>query len=128
MELIENLRRALLRRRRGVLHQVDHIEGDLRTLDEDVAPELEEEVQEEGIARLLTGLDERGRAELEAIDHALARIEAGEYGRCEDCGELIPIERLEALPTTTTCVQCSEQRERPGTQPEAKPRTRSIGS
>jgi DnaK suppressor protein len=111
MAPIERLRTELLRRRQALLHQVDHIEDDLRRLDEDVSPELEQEAQEENIARVLAGLDDRGKAELEAIDQALQRMESGDYGRCEDCGELIPVDRLEALPTATTCVQCSEKRE-----------------
>ncbi len=38
------------------------------------------------------------------IDHALARIDAGEYGICESCGKAIPIERLDVLPYSTLCV------------------------
>ena len=109
---IEKVRETLLRRRHTLLHQVEHIEDDLRSLDEAVETELEEEAQEENLSRLLAGLDERGKGELESIDRALARVETGDYGRCEDCDEPIPLERLEALPTTTTCVECSEERER----------------
>ena len=112
MPSIESFRRLLLDRRRALLHQVEHIDGDLKQLDENVEIELEEEAQEENLARLLAGLDERGKAELEAIDGALTRIESGDYGRCQDCDEEIPLERLEALPTTTTCIHCSEERER----------------
>lgn len=43
------------------------------------------------------------------IDRALARIAAGTYGRCEDCGDSIPIERLEALPATPVCVACKRR-------------------
>ena len=111
MTRIDCLRHVLLRRRRALLHQVDHLESDLRGLDEDVEPELEEEAQEENISRLLSGLDDRSQVEIAAIDHALTRMAAGDYGRCEDCGEPIPIERLEALPTATTCIVCSQQRE-----------------
>lgn len=39
------------------------------------------------------------------IDHALARIDAGEYGICESCGKAIPIERLNVLPYATLCVE-----------------------
>jgi DnaK suppressor protein len=46
-------------------------------------------------------------ASIEAIDSALANIEAGTYGVCENCGELIPQARLEALPATTVCVDCA---------------------
>jgi RNA polymerase-binding protein DksA len=109
---IDELRAELLKRRRTLLHQVTHLETDLRRLDENVEPELEEEAQEENISRLLAGLDSRGKAELEAIDRALARIESGDYGTCENCGEPIPLERLRVLPTTTTCVHCSQARER----------------
>ena len=112
MQPIENIRQRLVRRRHELLHQVDRLESDLRTLDENAEPELEEEAQEENISRLLAGLDDRGKAEIQAIDAALARIERGEYGTCADCGEPIPIERLEALPTATTCIQCTEDRER----------------
>lgn len=41
------------------------------------------------------------------VDNALSRIEAGSYGICERCGEAIPVARLEALPYTTLCVDCS---------------------
>ena len=38
------------------------------------------------------------------VEKALARIESGEYGRCEVCGKEIPVERLEAVPWTTLCI------------------------
>lgn len=38
---------------------------------------------------------------------ALARIEGGTYGSCEECRRPIPVERLEALPHTTTCAVCA---------------------
>jgi DnaK suppressor protein len=45
------------------------------------------------------------------IDQALAKIEDGTYGVCEDCGEQIAFERLEALPFATLCVECKKKRE-----------------
>jgi len=38
------------------------------------------------------------RGRLAEIDHALAKFDAGTYGRCERCGRPIPIARLRALP------------------------------
>ena len=49
---------------------------------------------------------------LEAIDAALARIEAGTYGECERCGRPIDQERLEALPYATKCIECKRLEER----------------
>ena len=38
------------------------------------------------------------------IDAALQRIEDGDYGRCEVCGQPLPEGRLAARPTARTCV------------------------
>ncbi len=43
-----------------------------------------------------------------AINKALVRLEAGEYGICEECEEEINPKRLEAIPWTTMCVSCRE--------------------
>lgn len=44
------------------------------------------------------------------IDAALARIEAGTYGRCTGCRTDIPEERLELRPFAGTCVSCTAAR------------------
>jgi RNA polymerase-binding transcription factor DksA len=41
------------------------------------------------------------------LDAALARIEDGSFGTCDQCGLPIPEERLAARPATTTCVRCA---------------------
>ena len=41
------------------------------------------------------------------INAALARMEAGEFGFCSECGEDIPTNRLELDPTVPTCVSCA---------------------
>ncbi|MEM9186606.1 MAG: TraR/DksA family transcriptional regulator [Planctomycetota bacterium] len=45
------------------------------------------------------------------IEEALVRIEQGNYGRCVDCGGVIPKTRLNAIPFTPLCVKCAEKRE-----------------
>ncbi|MFD2444425.1 TraR/DksA C4-type zinc finger protein [Bacillus sp. CGMCC 1.16607] len=52
-------------------------------------------------------LEEHAKLELGSINHALEAIQNGTYGKCEECGKDIPIERLEALPTTTYCIEHS---------------------
>ncbi len=53
---------------------------------------------------------ERNAADLlHKVEHALRRIEAGQYGVCEVCGTAIPMERLEILPYATTCVTCASR-------------------
>jgi RNA polymerase-binding transcription factor DksA len=41
------------------------------------------------------------------IDAALARLDAGTYGRCVSCGAEIPEERLELRPFAGRCVACT---------------------
>ena len=54
-------------------------------------------------------IGEREVDELASIDAALARIEAGTYGECIDCGVSIPAPRLQASPEVTRCIQCQEK-------------------
>ena len=49
---------------------------------------------------------------LAEIDAALKRIDDGTYGICTNRGEQIPVERLEALPYATLCIDCQRERER----------------
>jgi DnaK suppressor protein len=49
---------------------------------------------------------------LKKIDEALARIQDGSFGECEDCGDDIELKRLEVRPTATHCVNCKEEQER----------------
>lgn len=51
--------------------------------------------------------------ELERIAAALRRVEAGTYGQCADCGEVIDERRLRALPATPYCTACQAIHERP---------------
>jgi DnaK suppressor protein len=49
---------------------------------------------------------------LSQVEHALDRLDAGTYGRCERCGNPIPKARLEAFPSVTLCVSCKQHEER----------------
>jgi DnaK suppressor protein len=47
---------------------------------------------------------------LDKVEHALGRMERGEYGTCEACGKPVPVARLEALPYVTLDVDCARDR------------------
>jgi DnaK suppressor protein len=49
---------------------------------------------------------EQAERRLRAIEHALARLEAGTYTVCEVCGGPISAERHEIVPWAATCVEC----------------------
>lgn len=46
------------------------------------------------------------------IREALKRIDDGSYGACDECGAKIDLERLEAIPEATFCIECQKQKER----------------
>ncbi|HZT83748.1 MAG TPA: TraR/DksA C4-type zinc finger protein [Gemmataceae bacterium] len=48
-----------------------------------------------------------------AIDDALRRIERGTFGRCENCGQGISRQRLDALPYARHCITCARQLQGP---------------
>jgi DnaK suppressor protein len=54
---------------------------------------------------------DRERKLISKIKDALDRLEAGTYGICEECGENISDERLEARPVTTLCIDCKKKQE-----------------
>lgn len=61
------------------------------------------QLQEMGLAQARRRKSERG-----AIDTALQRMDAGEYGYCLKCGEDIAPARLEHSPSVTTCIECAK--------------------
>jgi DnaK suppressor protein len=62
----------------------------------------------EEISTQLAGLEAR---ELNQIHRVLARLTQGTYGICEVCQEKIPVARLNALPYSTTCINCQREME-----------------
>jgi len=57
---------------------------------------------------------QRDEATLGEIQEALQRVEAGTFGRCETCDEVIPKVRLNAVPHARLCVECQRKVERRG--------------
>ncbi len=56
-------------------------------------------------------INEHGTAELEALDAALARLDAGTFGQCTDCGTAIAAARLQAMPEASRCLSCQTKTE-----------------
>ena len=55
---------------------------------------------------------DRARQLINKIDKAIARIEADEYGYCEETGEPIGLRRLEARPIATMTLEAQERHEK----------------
>ncbi len=110
-ESILKLRDNLVRRREALQRA---LQGDLSMLQElhqqktgDVLDAAADTVQDE----LNSQLVEVESRELAAIDEAIARMEAGNFGNCEECEKPIPITRLRAIPYATDCIECRRKAE-----------------
>lgn len=63
--------------------------------------------------RLLTVREELSNRR-HRIEQALKKMDKGTWGICENCGQSIAPERLEALPFVTLCINCQELQDRRG--------------
>jgi len=63
---------------------------------------------------LLFELNDSERHRLEDIDRALQKIEQGNFGVCEKCGDKISKKRLQAVPYARFCIKCKARMEKPG--------------
>jgi DnaK suppressor protein len=61
--------------------------------------------QESDVSLELRNRD-RERKLIKKIEEMLAKIDSGDYGFCDNCGVEIGLNRLEARPTATLCIDC----------------------
>ena len=93
----------------------------------DVGDEVDSSVNEQ--ARELSLLmRDRNRDRLEAIEEAIQRMQTGDYGFCEECGDPIPKRRLIAMPLARMCVNCQQDQERADTALSATSSTMYLNS
>ena len=59
----------------------------------------------------LLRIRDRERKLITKIDRTLEKIEEGNFGLCEECGEEIEFKRLEARPVATLCIECKTLQE-----------------
>jgi len=104
----------LQNRRNEITGQVNHLEQDLREEiadNQNVPGDMADHGSGELNQHLSVTLMENDRVELERIEKAITRIEAGTYGECEVCGKSIPMPRLKAIPWATRCIACQSRME-----------------
>ena len=107
----EYFRQKLLRWRSGLLREAD---GTLASLSQGgiLEADITDRASVETDRALELRTRDRARKLINKIDQALARIEAGTYGYCEETGEPISLRRLEARPIATMSIEAQERHER----------------
>ena len=112
-----DLLRGLLQARRTELRRA--VEEDLADADDENLNMLGGEGRDAGdeaLADMLADMNldhlQRETQELQRVENALAAMASGDYGRCEECGDNIPFERLQVRPQARRCLPCQERVER----------------
>lgn len=103
-------RSLLSRMRDDILRKADETVEHMREVDNVSDPADRATVEEEHTLELRAR--DRERKLLKKIEQAIDRIDAGEYGYCDETGEPIGIGRLLARPTATLTIEAQERRER----------------
>jgi DnaK suppressor protein len=83
--------------------RADHERGDVA----DAGAHVADTEQQELLAAALLG-------QMRRIEEALARLEAGQLGACQRCGQEVPASRLEIMPWATHCMPCQQAADRRG--------------
>ena len=96
IEMLEELDERLTK----ITNDVKHTEVPLEKDFAELATQSEND-------EVLDFLGNAARAERDRVQQAIARIDSGEYGICELCGEPIKKERLEAVPYSSMCIKCA---------------------
>ncbi len=86
--------------------------GNRRTIAIEFTPEACERIVLAAQRELAVVTLDRHSRLLREVKAAMARIEDGRYGLCENCEEEIAPRRLDAVPWTRYCVQCQESLDR----------------
>ncbi len=104
--------------REKLLHDLERLEEDMDTAQQELANEANKDDRIAEVASLAVGreldmsLEENVRLVLERVEDALQAIKGGTYGICKSCGKPIASERLEAVPYAAMCVDCQRRREK----------------
>ncbi len=108
---IEYFRQKLLNWKKSLVDQSEDTLEDLRQGGLNQPDDIDRASLETDKALDLRTKD-RARKLISKIDDALSRIENGTYGFCEETGEPIGLERLEARPVATLSIEAQERHER----------------
>lgn len=103
---LEKLQSRLRQRKQELTERLAKIHQDVRASH---SADWSEQAQERQNDEVMDALGQDARTELARVNHALARMEEGEYDICRNCGETIPLARLAAVPYTDLCIRCANQ-------------------
>ena len=109
-ERVEFFRELLNERLKTLLEEAEKTVSGM-TNDKDTFPDPTDRANLETDRNFLLRIRDRERKLILKIKDALARIEDGTFGICEECGEEIDIKRLAVNPLARYCIACKTKKE-----------------
>ncbi len=107
---LDTFRKQLIEKRDDILKEAERTLAELNDHSGNI-PDPNDRASAESGRNFELRIRQREQRLLSKIQEALQRIEDGEFGECESCGELIGLKRLEARPVTTLCIDCKTTQE-----------------
>lgn len=107
-EILEDLRN----RRQEILDKIDAIEAEEQPEAESVVYDTVDEANSQTNSSFSLRIEERELKLLRKIEQTIKSIEEGTYGKCNDCGKEISLDRLKARPVASLCIDCKTKQEK----------------
>ena len=107
-----HFRDILLRKRQQLMHAYSISKGDSQSELDNGTEDYVDYAVNSYAREFLLSLTELDRKQLLMVEEALNRIDRGEFGYCQQCGEEINRKRLEVQPWARHCVRCQELEEK----------------
>ena len=106
----EQLRSRLESEQKRLLEDLDQLKASARPAEErrEGSPfgKREEEATESFEFEKRLALEKQIRDHLAEVEHTLRKFDEGTYGSCDSCSQPIALDRLEALPQASLCLDC----------------------
>ena len=109
---LKRFNEILMTKKSALLRNAQRTLSEDMALDTDDLPDEMDLASSEYLQSFTFRLRGREKTFIKKIDYALAKIENGSFGICEECEEPISLKRLEARPETTLCIRCKEDQEK----------------
>jgi DnaK suppressor protein len=113
-DAVAKMREVLVRRRDALRKALAGDISGLRKVEGQSGGDIVDAALDSAQDEITSQLAEVESRELASIESALERMRDGTYGKCEACGAVIPLARLQALPYAVLCIQCQQEAEEHG--------------
>lgn len=110
MDLVKTCKQKLLKMKADLLNRARQAANDFNQIDKSAGDEIDQSAAHQEEHAFLVNQD-RIKFQLIEVEYALARIESGTYGICEETEERIETDRLLAIPWTRLSIEGAEIRE-----------------